>query len=591
MIKKEILKQNIISSLKLDNLDDEKKNALINKMSEVVQKRLSLKAIDYLSPEGKKEFNKLLDNSPEKVMDFLKRIYPNFLKIMQEEVLKLKSELISKFIENEISGEVMSNAKDELVEKLDDLSDNEVTILKEEDNKDKNIVNEISKEDVGEESVILSDSDDYEPVPDPYEGEYRNLLLKLMSSSWASVLYVVISLLTVYVLGYVNNPVILFTAIQIPTVIACSYVISPNPNIFRRLPINWIATAFLSALVYFYKTADNSNGKYYISNLIGIVAWFFAIYWLVNAVQWSLKKHKNIKGPLSRLQFIKLFTKLIATWGAILQIVYFLSWILLPYLENIADNAPSINALLYTIQSTKKFSILRFLPISSIFVALLILVSFRFKDDPYQPKTMSEVLPLKVSSVLASFIVALRIPVWILLVIIGFVSHFTKLFWITTRDFIKEFIVRFCFILFGLILAPAILYFGHMLLLDSLHIVTNYIYSEKVRIFQGVTQFFYVNLLFLAALCIYVVSIPPLSVRYRGETIKTLRRSIHNGIFIQGKASTTAVGQTFSLFGIVAFVVPVASLLPGEPSFGLFSLFYSTIVIICLIFYIFSKNK
>ena len=66
-------------------------------MAEVVQKRLTLRMLDEMSEQNKKEFEKVLDSSPDKVSDFLQKVFPNFLELVQEEVIKLKEELVGRF--------------------------------------------------------------------------------------------------------------------------------------------------------------------------------------------------------------------------------------------------------------------------------------------------------------------------------------------------------------------------------------------------------------------------------------------------------------------------------------------------------------
>ncbi|MFH1610405.1 MAG: DUF5663 domain-containing protein [Patescibacteria group bacterium] len=102
MINKQVLQQNIIDELNLQALDDEKKMALIETMSDVVQKRLTLRLIEEMKDEHKDEFEKILDNGPEKVSEFLQKVFPNFLEMIQEEIVKLKEDLISKFNKNKV---------------------------------------------------------------------------------------------------------------------------------------------------------------------------------------------------------------------------------------------------------------------------------------------------------------------------------------------------------------------------------------------------------------------------------------------------------------------------------------------------------
>lgn len=97
MINKQVLQQNIIDELNLQALDDDKKIALVDKMSEVVQKRLTLRLLDEMSEEDQGKFEAILGGSSEKVSEFLHSIFPNFLEIIQEEVIKLKQDLITNF--------------------------------------------------------------------------------------------------------------------------------------------------------------------------------------------------------------------------------------------------------------------------------------------------------------------------------------------------------------------------------------------------------------------------------------------------------------------------------------------------------------
>ena len=97
MAKKDILQQNIISALKLEALEDDKKIVLVDKMSEIVQGRLTLRVLEEMSENDRNEFEKILDSSPEGASDFLQKVFPDFLEIVEEEVVKLKQELIKKF--------------------------------------------------------------------------------------------------------------------------------------------------------------------------------------------------------------------------------------------------------------------------------------------------------------------------------------------------------------------------------------------------------------------------------------------------------------------------------------------------------------
>ncbi|HOY56448.1 MAG TPA: DUF5663 domain-containing protein [bacterium] len=97
MTKQQILDQNIITVLGLQALDDNKKMELINKISDLVQKRLTLKLVQQMTEAQKDEFDKLVEAEAgeEQMSVFLQQAFPNFLELAEQEVVKIKSELSS----------------------------------------------------------------------------------------------------------------------------------------------------------------------------------------------------------------------------------------------------------------------------------------------------------------------------------------------------------------------------------------------------------------------------------------------------------------------------------------------------------------
>ncbi|GEM_PF-1755127 len=97
MTKQQTLNQNIIIALGLQALDDSKKIELINKISDLVQKRLTLKLVQQMTEAQKDEFDKLAEAEAgeEQMSAFLQQVFPNFLELAEQEVVKIKSELSS----------------------------------------------------------------------------------------------------------------------------------------------------------------------------------------------------------------------------------------------------------------------------------------------------------------------------------------------------------------------------------------------------------------------------------------------------------------------------------------------------------------
>lgn len=94
-MKKEILTKSIIDLLGLSNLPDDRKQKLVDEMSEVVQMRIT-RRIDQMLPEDvKMKFNQLLNSKADEatINAFLVTNVPNFDGIATEEIVKFKEEM------------------------------------------------------------------------------------------------------------------------------------------------------------------------------------------------------------------------------------------------------------------------------------------------------------------------------------------------------------------------------------------------------------------------------------------------------------------------------------------------------------------
>lgn len=93
-----LLNQNIISLLGLEKLPQEKKSALLLKMAQIVEKRMILRIWGSLDAKTKKELESVIDTgaSTPAVSKFIQDNVPAFNQIMEEEIVKIKKELVEK---------------------------------------------------------------------------------------------------------------------------------------------------------------------------------------------------------------------------------------------------------------------------------------------------------------------------------------------------------------------------------------------------------------------------------------------------------------------------------------------------------------
>lgn len=93
MANQDLLSANIIALLGLEPLPAAEKAALIDKMAEVVYKRVLLRVFNELDDAAKDELADL-DDAPEDALRALAEKVPGFEGIMKEEIIKLKEEMV-----------------------------------------------------------------------------------------------------------------------------------------------------------------------------------------------------------------------------------------------------------------------------------------------------------------------------------------------------------------------------------------------------------------------------------------------------------------------------------------------------------------
>ena len=438
--------------------------------------------------------------------------------------------------------------------------------------------------------------EDYETVPPAFAGAFHSPLAKLRGDVWWAVWYVLATLALVTLLLRAVNPTVLFIALQIPLVALCSYVVAPDANVARRLPLSWLITALLALFVYQLPRVQANSVYEVLNNVAGFMAGLLMLYWLVNAGMWSVNLMRQQKDKLDFLQGLELVALLAATWGAVFEIASLLVWIVLGLWRELAAQAPSVHGLFQAVSLMKTLPALRFLPLEIVLVSLLVLTALRMRDDHYEPRSLDEFLPIREESFFAPFVMAVRIPVWIVVVIIEFSVHFARLAREAAIDFARKFAARLGFVMISFALAPLLFYFGHTLMLQALDSGGLYFASfadERIAdptFLQGMGQFFLVNVMILLALCCYALAVPLLAARYRRVLGQNFVPALQQELIVQGKPYVLALGKTFSLLGVLPFAIPVVSFLPDNVSPGVFSFFYALMVLAAFAWHVGSKD-
>jgi hypothetical protein len=85
--------RNIINRLGLQGLSDEKKEAMLDQASELIEKRLMIRLMENLEDIEIKEAESL-SNDPEKMLAYMSSKVKNFSSLVQQEVDKLRNEML-----------------------------------------------------------------------------------------------------------------------------------------------------------------------------------------------------------------------------------------------------------------------------------------------------------------------------------------------------------------------------------------------------------------------------------------------------------------------------------------------------------------
>lgn len=89
-----LLGENIIALLGLESLPSEEKAAILDKMTELIQKRVMLRVVEMLSEEDAQTIANS-QMSPTEMVTFAADKVGNFENILKEEILKVKQEMLN----------------------------------------------------------------------------------------------------------------------------------------------------------------------------------------------------------------------------------------------------------------------------------------------------------------------------------------------------------------------------------------------------------------------------------------------------------------------------------------------------------------
>ena len=399
---------------------------------------------------------------------------------------------------------------------------------------------------------------------------YRDLPAALTRHSWLALSYALASVILIYTLGLWSSGSLLFFAFLVPTLASAVYVTSANPDLKVRLPVLWSLTALI---VWAYRVAGDMRNVAWPVDLLSLGVIFLIVYWLTLAVRVSkaeFNENKRAENTTAALGW------LLSTWGATLQIAFIALLFVKYVLHDILSDSSLGRVVVGALQTIRLTSPVMWLPSGVFAIGITFFAVLLFADFPYHAMDFKNVLPTKLPPVANEIFAAIRIPVWLVVVIIGFLIHFVYLLGHAFLKFGDKWAGRFLLVMVALIAPTLTLLAGHSAFFSAMWRI-----SQNLSGRSGGNAFFLfltVHVFVLLGLFLYVVASAPIGLDVFPISVRKAPPLIKEYFAREGFLAAQAIGKAFALYGIVFLAVPLASLLPGGTKWGVFSTCYTAMI-------------
>jgi hypothetical protein len=410
---------------------------------------------------------------------------------------------------------------------------------------------------------------------------YRDLPAALTRHSSLALTYALLSVTLIYTLGIWPSPSLLFFAFIAPTMIAVIYVLGSSRALRLRLMIIWLSTTLIA-------WASRIDQTPWTANLLSVAMTGLLIYWLVLAVDASVADFGN---QFRDQNGIAAVAWLLSTWGATLQLA-FIALLIVRYLLGDQLSHSSIGSrLIGVLRLVRLTSPVTWLPSGILIVGIIFFAVSRFADLPYEATDFKNVLPAKLPPVVSEIVAAIRIPLWLVVVIIGFLGHFVTLLWQSLLEFGDKWLGRFALVCIALVTPVILLVVGHLSFLRAMSIVSINLSHGSGGLWAAAAMIMAVHSLILLALFLYVLATASPGLDILPIPIRMVPSVLIDYLVREGFPAAQATGKAFALYGIVFLAVPLASLLPGGAGWGTFSSCYTVLVILVASFYLSGRAR
>lgn len=274
---------------------------------------------------------------------------------------------------------------------------------------------------------------------------------------------------------------------------------------------------------------------------------------------------------------------LLSVWGATLQVVLLITIAVKPILPEVLFKAPPgvlVADVLLLLSLTSPWA---WLPIGPFLFGLVLCASLRIRYDPYSAPDYARVLPIDVPTVFIPLVHTIRLPVWIAIVIGGFVAHFGKHIWMSICSFADRWLGRLVLMMAGLVLPTVSISAGHFMILIAMDLVKDHVMNIRGDLKGDIGDFLAIHVSILFGLCLYFVGVIPLALEVKPIDIRNVFGLMGNTATHVGLPAAFALGKSFAPYGFMVIAVPVGALIPGGARPGLFSAIYGTMLVLLIL--------
>jgi hypothetical protein len=413
---------------------------------------------------------------------------------------------------------------------------------------------------------------------------YQDLGKRIGRRTWIAVSYAIGCILLVYVLKLWAETGPMFLAAEAATLVFAASVLSENEILRLRVPFIWIVTAgFVWAYCRSSETQRTTSNE-----IVAISLWALFLYALIRSVSGSIEE---FKGAESQYSAGRAWGDILSMWGATLQVALLWTVLIRDPLVKVLAQSWTGWPLLTVLQSIRLTSPVTWLPVGLLVLGLVVYAALRFEADPYEPKSYAEVLGGSDNGLVQILLEIVHLPLWLCIIIGGFARHFARLLVDSFGAFVTIWFGRMLLIALGFVLPTLLLMLAHWSTFGAISLIADHLSAQGASAQEMLVAYLAVHGLAIVSLCLFTICPAPLALEVRSISAQDLPGYLSQFLSEHGYPAANAVGRTFCLYGSLIIAVPVATLLPGGPSLGVFSVSYGAMLVAFVVWYLLNERS